>query len=159
MYNYDGPADHAYVWTVSQGAFVGAFEGVGVTAVEVLWDDLGGGMNGSIAVSETDTMGCAGTVEMQINLLVNGLHELEAIGMSAYPNPVTETLWIDWTMGSSKPRTLVIYNVQGQAVYNGVIRSARTSVDCAAWAEGVYTAQVFNPSGSETASFQLVVVR
>ena len=158
-YSYDGPDEHTYEWAVNQGSFVGAFEGVGVTTVEVVWNDLSGGMNGSIAVSEMDTSGCAGTVEMQVNLLVNGLQELEAIGMSAYPNPVAEMLWIEWSQVSSEPRTLVVYNVQGQEVYSGIIRSERTSVDCGAWAEGIYTAQVFNPSGSTTASFQLVVAR
>ena len=158
-YSYDGPAEHAYVWTVSQGAFVGAFEGTGVTAVEVLWNDLAGGMNGSISVSETDTTGCEGTVDMQINLLVNGLQELEAIGMSAYPNPVSETLWIEWDANFEELRTVVIFNVQGKEVYNSVIQSARTPVDCTGWAEGVYTAQVFGSAGSTSASFQVVVVR
>ena len=158
-YSYDGPAEHAYVWTVSQGAFVGAFEGTGVTAVEVLWNDLAGGMNGSISVSETDTTGCEGTVDMQINLLVNGLQELEAIGMSAYPNPVSETLWIEWDANFEELRTVVIFNVQGKEVYNSVIQSARTPVDCTGWAEGVYTAQVFGSAGATSASFQVVVVR
>ena len=96
---------------------------------------------------------------MQINLLVNGLQELEAIGMSAYPNPVSETLWIQWDTNFEELRTLVIFNVQGKEVYNSVIQSARTPVDCTGWAEGVYTAQVFGSAGATSASFQVVVVR
>jgi hypothetical protein len=158
VYTCDGPDEHSYFWSVSQGEFVGESSGVGVTSVEVLWEGLGGAMNGAISVLETDTSGCEGTLELGVNLLVNGQEELDAIGMSAYPNPVSESLWIEWDMSLDK-LSLVIHDVQGKRVYDEALLSRRTRVECIAWSEGVYTAKVYNAFGDALASFQVVVMR
>jgi hypothetical protein len=115
-------------------------------------------MDGVVSVTETDESGCEGSLSLDVDLLVNGVDELNAIGMSAYPNPVSETLWVDWDM-KGEAVTLVIYNVLGEQVFNEFLQSNRTSIDCSDWAEGIYTAKVYDGLEQSLASFSLVVWR
>jgi hypothetical protein len=158
VYSYNGPSEHSYVWSVTQGSFVGVSSGTGVTSVEVSWEGPAIGMDGVVSVTETDESGCEGSLSLDVDLLVNGVDELNAIGMSAYPNPVSETLWVDWDM-KGEAVTLVIYNVLGEQVFNEFLQSNRTSIDCSDWAEGIYTAKVYDGLEQSLASFSLVVWR
>ncbi len=157
-YSYNGPVEHSYEWMITNGSFVGASSGVGLTSVDVMWEGIAGA-NADINVTETDTTGCSGSVEMSIDLLVNSISELNRLGMAAYPNPVTETLWITWEEPTAQGVELAVYNVAGQRVVNEVLRSTAHSIDCAGLAAGQYTLRLTGfETVAENVTFQFVVI-
>jgi hypothetical protein len=157
-YSYGGPAEHSYEWMITNGSFVGASSGIGVTSVDVIWEGTAGA-NADISVTETDTTGCSGSVEMSIDLLVNSISELNRLGMAAYPNPVTETLWITWEEPTAQGVELAVYNVAGQRVVNEVLRTTAHSIDCAGLHAGQYTLRLTGfEAVSADVTFQFMVI-
>ena len=90
--------------------------------------------NGSYAVIVT-LNGCSDTSNCRPVTGI-GLDELSTEGLSLYPNPVRDVLYLDLPEGAG--RGLIIRNLQGQTVYEG-LHKGKTMIPVAAWATGWYT--------------------
>ncbi|MBX2827325.1 MAG: T9SS type A sorting domain-containing protein [Flavobacteriaceae bacterium] len=68
-----------------------------------------------------------------------GVSDLEAIGVSIYPNPVQNRLNVQSQEAISK---VAIYNILGQQVYASNVDALSTSIDMSQMASGAYIVQV-----------------
>ena len=64
-----------------------------------------------------------------------GVADLDAVGFSAYPNPVKNVLNLQ---ANEEISTAVVYNVLGQEVYNANINALNATIDMASFASGAY---------------------
>jgi hypothetical protein len=74
-----------------------------------------------------------------------GVADLDAVGFSAYPNPVKNVLNLQ---ANEEISTAVVYNVLGQEVYNVNINALNATIDMASFASGAYFVKV-NVGGTE----------
>jgi hypothetical protein len=87
-----------------------------------------------------------------------GINDLTNISaLNVYPNPATDVLNIDYTMGKTEPVTINIVNAVGQVVYNNTNQTPATinnvRVDVSGLAKGVYFVNVTSESGKATYKF------
>jgi len=68
-----------------------------------------------------------------------GVNDLDAVGFTAYPNPVKNVLNI---RANEKITSAVVYNVLGQEVYSANVNSLSSTIDMASFANGVYFVKV-----------------
>ena len=74
-----------------------------------------------------------------------GVADLDAVGFSAYPNPVKNVLNLQ---ANEEISTAVVYNVLGQEVYNANINALTAIIDMTSFASGAYFVKV-NVGGTE----------
>lgn len=74
-----------------------------------------------------------------------GNDQVESSGMKAYPNPVSDQLYIEG--GSSVIRSIVVFNSVGQVVYQASSQSASHSVNVADWSSGIYLLKTTDANG------------
>ena len=150
-YSYDGLASNSYEWTVSNGTIIGESVGLGLLEIEVLWELEAGGQNASVQVEEMElSLECTETVTLNLDLLVNGLNELEAAGLRIYPNPASYNLRIEGLMGWSDRGMVQCLNAFGQVVMEQVFQATETlALPVGDLASGVYMFRLLD--GSEKA--------
>ncbi len=154
-YTYDGNADNTYAWTVDGGSIQGASSGVGLLTVDVLWSSTG---NGSVMVTETDTTGCSGQVEVEVDLLVNAVSELEMMGLALFPNPVQDVLTLSMQDAVRATEWLELIDIRGQVVRTWPAVDARMNLNVQDLAVGLYTLRIGMEDGS-VASAPVVIQR
>ena len=66
------------------------------------------------------------------------------IGMSIYPNPVTDVLSIQFSETSDAEKNIQMYNSQGQAVYHQIVNEPDHRIDMSQMASGIYFLQVIS---------------
>ncbi|MFT4668852.1 MAG: hypothetical protein ACI9M9_000250 [Flavobacteriaceae bacterium] len=74
-----------------------------------------------------------------------GVNDLNAVGFTAYPNPVKNVLNLQ---ANEEITSAVVYNVLGQEVYNANINALTATIDMASFASGAYFVKV-NVGGTE----------
>jgi hypothetical protein len=74
-----------------------------------------------------------------------GIKDLDAVGFTAYPNPVKNVLNL---RANEEITSAVIYNLLGQEVYNTNINALAATIDMASFASGAYFVKV-NVGGTE----------
>lgn len=91
--------------------------------------------NGSYAVIVTQN-GCSETSDcVAVNNL--GVASLEVSGFSAYPNPVSDLLFVDSKIGME----IAIFDVTGKAILHQYIEPGRNKIDVSAIMPGLYMVQ------------------
>ncbi len=73
------------------------------------------------------------------------VNDLDAVGFTAYPNPVKNVLNLQ---ANEEISSAVVYNVLGQEVYNANINALTATIDMASFASGAYFVKV-NVGGTE----------
>jgi hypothetical protein len=76
---------------------------------------------------------------------VAGVNDLDAVGFTAYPNPVKNILNLQ---ANEAITSAVVYNVLGQEVYNSNINALTATINMASFASGAYFVKV-NVGGTE----------
>jgi hypothetical protein len=74
-----------------------------------------------------------------------GVNDLDAVGFTAYPNPVKNVLNLQ---ANEEISSAVVYNVLGQEVYNANFNALNATIDMASFASGAYFVKV-NVGGTE----------
>jgi hypothetical protein len=74
-----------------------------------------------------------------------GVYDLDAVGFTAYPNPVKNVLNLQ---ANEEITSAVVYNILGQEVYNASINALNATIDMANFASGAYFVKV-NVGGTE----------
>jgi hypothetical protein len=74
-----------------------------------------------------------------------GVNDLDAVGFTAFPNPVKNVLNLQ---ANEEISSAVVYNVLGQEVYNANLNSLNATIDMASFASGAYFVKV-NVGGTE----------
>jgi hypothetical protein len=154
-YSYDGDAQNDYTWTAAGGTIQGATSGTGLLSVEVLWESTGTGL---VSVSETDTTGCSGVVEIEVDLLVNGVGELELNGYALYPNPTSQELNIALAPLAKSIRWVEVVNAMGQQAAVWPINHDPVRLDVSVLPVGLYTVRLHLDEG-QVMSSPLVIRR
>ncbi|MGK0295623.1 MAG: hypothetical protein ACI884_001786 [Ulvibacter sp.] len=80
-----------------------------------------------------------------INDFIFGVNDLEAVGFTAYPNPVRNVLNIQ---ANEEITTAIVYNLLGQEIYNANINALTATIDMASFASGAYFVKI-NVGGIE----------
>lgn len=93
-----------------------------------------GGSYSAMLIAYNDC--AADTFRRTINL-ATGINEVGGQGISIYPNPTTEWLYI--TLDASKPESVIIYDLTGQRVYDAEYKPV---IDINELSIGVYTIEV-----------------
>tara|TARA_R110000772_G_scaffold143316_1_gene252879 strand:+ start:118 stop:1083 length:966 start_codon:yes stop_codon:yes gene_type:complete len=87
-------------------------------------------------------------VEMIGNIYIDpnlGVNDLDAVGFTAYPNPVRNVLSLQ---ANEEITSAVVYNLLGQEVYSANINALTTTIDTASFTSGAYFIKV-NVGGIE----------
>lgn len=115
-YSYNGIAENNYVWTVSNGVITSPYSGIGLLSIDVDWDLSSGGLGASVTLEETDLTGCTGEVVLQLDVLVNNVHEFERFGITVFPNPSDGRIQIQGLGHFSSDVEWMILDGQGKCV-------------------------------------------
>tara|TARA_R110002050_G_scaffold300722_2_gene471897 strand:+ start:37718 stop:40324 length:2607 start_codon:yes stop_codon:yes gene_type:complete len=99
--------------------------------------------NGDYAVIVTDG-GCSDTSDC-VNFTNVGINEAELVGISVYPNPISDALNID--IGSNASLKITITNSVGEVVYQSTSHNQITTVSMAKMASGMYLVTLRNELG------------
>lgn len=78
----------------------------------------------------------------------NGINELEIEGLTIYPNPVNELLFIEMSDKNTNFQAEIL-NTQGQVILEKTLRNTQ-SIDVSTFAKGVYLVKIFNDEGLVT---------
>ena len=90
---------------------------------------------------------CTETVIMDLDLLVNGINELEAAGLRIYPNPASHNLRIEGLMGWSDRGMVQCLNALGQVVLEHSFQSTETlALPVTELANGIYMFRLMDGS-------------
>ena len=99
---------------------------------------------GRYQITITDKEGCSGAhLDVPLGNLT-GEPELEASGLSIYPNPSGDgRFYIEWNNAENRKVTLEIYNMSGQLLDKAIVTTGlRTSLDISGRSSGVYLLRV-----------------
>ena len=153
-YTYnDATAGNSYTWTVNGGDIQTASTGVDVTSVDVLWTEDG---FGSIAVTESHgSFTCEAMVSETVNVLINTIGEWQKRGISVYPNPVRDVLYIEWPEASGRLE-LTLVDGRGRQIWAQPWIPGRQELSMSDLDAGVYTLIL---SSDEALNLSLPVVR
>jgi hypothetical protein len=159
-YSYNGIPENTYAWSVTNGSIVGPSSGLGLLDIEVEWQLETGGQNASVEVEEVEpSLDCTGSVLLELDILVNGLGELEAAGMRIYPNPATDVLRIEGLQKWSDNGQVQFVNALGQVIAQHSFQSLESfTVAVSDMPNGVYTMRLMDQSQSPKASIQTTVL-
>jgi hypothetical protein len=139
-YTYSGgTAGFTYSWTVNGGQILTAASGMDVTSVDVLWEVDG---FGSIGVTESHgTLDCEELVSVTVNVLINNIEEIEAAGISLFPNPVSDMLNVRWTSAPADAE-FRLFDASGREVFMSRWMGASMVWDLSSLASGTYTLSI-----------------
>jgi hypothetical protein len=149
-----GNADFHYSWTVENGSLIGAAEGEGLLAIEVLWDSASAGQWGTVQVAETDTAGCTGIATLGMEIVL-GMAELQGPSpVRVYPIPAWDMISLDWANSGAVVQRVEVVDEVGRVMwYWSTSEPFPSSIDCSEWSEGLYFLMV------DGAGFAVPVVR
>ena len=143
-YSYDGVAENDYSWTVGGGSIVGETSGTGLLSIEVYWESTGSGL---VTVIETDTTGCSGSVELEVDLLVNHVSEWESMGFQVYPNPASSTVRVSRGASSTAVAFVELISAGGKYIASWPMNGDQRELDVSGFAAGMYTLQLQTADG------------
>ena len=123
-------------WTVNGGSIIGEATGTGLLSIQVSWESTGSGL---ITVVETDTTGCSGAVELEVDLLINHVPEWELMGFQVYPNPASESINVSQGSSNAPLAFLELVSVGGKVVASWPMNGFTTQLELSGFAEGMYT--------------------
>ncbi len=143
-------------------------QSINSTGVSGLVADLPAGTfangNGTVTYNVTGTATTDGTASFALDLgnqtctfiltVVdpNGIGSINASGISVYPNPAKDKLFIQQ---NGRVTSVSIFNVMGQLQIQTAINSTLTSVNTAKLAAGLYLVQIETTEGTVTRSIQI----
>ena len=153
-YSYAGDAANTYDWSVTGGSIDGASSGVGLLSVDVTWSSVGTGM---VSVTETDPTGCSGEVQLNIDLLVNSISELEQLGVSFYPNPATDFIYVSLEGASTNFTSLELVDAAGRVLNAWPAVDRQFQLDVTKVASGLYSLRFVQQDDSAVAAPVLLV--
>jgi hypothetical protein len=144
----------------TNGTIVGESAGVGLLEIQVEWDLSAGGQNSSVQVEEVEpSIECTGSVTLDLDLLVNGISELQAAGLQLYPNPASDNLRIDGLISWSEQGVVQCINVLGQTVIERRFQSLEYFVlPVTELPAGVFTVRLIDASEQGLESIQTSVI-
>lgn len=136
-YVYNGAtAGNSYTWSVNGGDIQTASMGVDVTSVDVLWTENG---FGSIAVTESHgSFACEAMVAETVNVLINEIGEWQIRGISVYPNPVLDVLYVEWPEASGQLE-LTLLDGRGRQIWTQPWMPGRQELSMSGLNPGLYT--------------------
>jgi hypothetical protein len=90
------------------------------------------------------------------NMITTGVNEIKSNTISVYPNPVSNTLNIQYTNSPVQYGTqLSIEDVLGNKIYQQNITGINTTIDVSKWGEGVYFYEIIG--GNEVSRGKFIV--
>jgi hypothetical protein len=102
---------------------------------------------------------CTGTVTLDLDVLVNGIGELESAGMRLYPNPAIDNVQIEGLYGWSDRGQIQCINALGQVVKEQRFRSVeRVVLPVNELPNGVYLIRLIDASRNEKQPVQSSVL-
>lgn len=143
-YTYDGQPENLYSWYVGGGAIQGDASGVGLVSIDVLWESTG---TGNVTVVETDTTNCTGEVSVSIDLLVNGIDELQDWGIQIFPNPVSAELTVNIDEMNGTITSLELFDISGKSIEHWNVTSRVLTLNMSSISEGMYTLRIARDLG------------
>ncbi len=160
VYSYNGDAANAYEWSVINGSIIGESVGLGLLEIQVAWDLSIGGESATVEVEEMEfSMDCSGTVTLELDVLVNGVGEMEAAGMRMYPNPAQDFVRIEGLAGWSRQGIVQCMNALGQVVMEQSFQSSETLVvSVTELPNGAYTLRLMDTSFSANDAIQTQLI-
>lgn len=100
-------------------------------------------------------MDCSGTVTLELDILVNGIGELEAAGMRMYPNPAQDFVRIEGLAGWSRQGMVQCMNSLGQVIMEESYQSSENLViSVTELPNGAYTLRLIDTSVSANDAIQ-----
>lgn len=114
-------------------------------------------VNGSGVLTARGINNC-GFTEISLNLYCNvGIEEhTEQAMVTLYPNPVHQSLFINWE-NAAGVRKVMLYNEVGRLVWQTESEDTHVEVDCSRFANGHYTVQFYDEKGRRVDSRKIIV--
>jgi hypothetical protein len=133
---------------------------LGLLEIEVAWDLEIGGQTASVQVEEVEfSLECTGTVALDLDVLVNGIGELESAGMQLYPNPASDIVRVEGLLGWSNRGQIQCINALGQVVKMQTFRSVeRIALPVNELPNGIYLIRLVDASMNEKQPVQASVL-
>ena len=147
VYHVESQPGLTYEWTVPDGA---VFSGQGGDSIVVDFNS----QFGWITVTAISPDGCAGNTEEIMVQCVTSVEELAEAGVTIYPNPVSNMLFLDLS-NNSDLRGVELYDASGRLLKTLPVNPGTLHhVDVADWAVGLYILRAYN--NEKTISFRVV---
>lgn len=147
VYHVESQPGLTYEWTVPDGA---VFSGQGGDSIVVDFNS----QFGWITVTAISPDGCVGNTEEIMVQCVTSVEELAEAGVTIYPNPVSNMLFLDLS-NNSDLRGVELYDASGRLLRTLPVNPGTLHhVDVADWAVGLYILRAYN--NEKTISFRVV---
>ena len=140
-----------YQWQRNIGAgFQNLSNGVGISGVtndSLLVSGVNLSDNGHLLRCVLSLMGCSDTsgqalLTVDVANSIGSLNQLS--GIEVYPNPVQNSLMINWSMVVAEAPKWQLFDMSGRRFAQGVLQGKITCVDMSALAQGIYTLQILS---------------
>ena len=145
-YSVTDHASYIYQWSVDGGDLV---SGQGTSSIEVQW---GSGVSGLISASSESDLGWpSDTSFLDISINTSGSGDLEALGISIYPNPARDFLTIE--ASGQTHYSISLSSVSGAVIFSASFEGT-SRIDLSEYSNGVYLLSI--KSGNFTATKRII---
>ncbi len=111
-------------------------------------------VNGNYTDIVTDVNGCSSSPSDVFNTLAGIKETTNTFDFTAYPNPATDKLTIDFPKITALRNLFIsIYDIQGQLILLQQINNAKTEVNISSLAKGIYVIKFYNENNTSIAKF------
>lgn len=100
---------------------------------------------GTYSLTVTDEFGCEGTVTLFV--IVTGTENPVTQQLRVYPNPTSESLWVEWPEAWLNNAQIAITDLSGRTVQEITAQVLKQQVDIKALTSGHYLLRVSSPDG------------
>jgi len=129
-YSVTDQASYIYQWSVDGGDLV---SGQGTSTIEIQW---GSGVSGLVSASSESDLGCpSDTSAINVSISTSGIGDLEALGISIYPNPARDFLTIE--ASGQNHYSISLSSVNGEVLLNTSFEGT-SRIDLSEYSNGVY---------------------
>ena len=154
FYSVPASSELSYEWIIENGQVL--WYPSGYSAV-IRWDTPG---SGTVSVVASNQYGCSGdTSKLQVAIGNTGNKILRIKGLTIYPNPAKDILFIDFSdYLQYEDQSVHIINQLGQLVFRTAINRPLLEIKLSAWpARGLHIIQLYDEAGKITATGKIVL--
>lgn len=109
-----------------------------------------------VSLQVVDSMGCnSDTTLKEFNFVINANSGFELDGIIAYPNPISEVLWLSLPEGFGDSK-MILMDVKGKSVLSSVLHKGLNKIEAQYLLPGMYILRVTEQASGQSTTLRIV---